>query len=784
MKGLALAALLFAAGAQLHAQSFGESFPVADTRYRPAFGTPRLTTNGSDFFLFWTADQKTRVTRIREGQPRTGQVIFDTNQPVHVAWTGKRFLAVTALRGAEYSYYGPVVARVLNAEAQPVGAEIVFAKKGTNPQVVAGTDSVAVLYEEESKGYVLAILDLDGRREISHQPFTPRGNHRIARRGRGFIVVTIGSYYSNSYVRMLDERGNTVSTQVIPRPGSWSEVGIASDGNRALVVLFSGQDGVSTLTIDESGAVGPLVTIAPAWSPRSSDIIWNGAGWTVTYEDSDESHYLSPRRAHVLQLDWLGHTVLSHEQSDAGIGSPSLAVLDGRIMTAWSALSTGAGTSVVELPAAANTPRVATYAATEQMLITTTTSAEATLFVWRETTGNVTTSIRSGVRMHDGRWSERAVVARDAELVQAASNGRQFAILLTNGNDSEVVRMDETGRALGPNLKLPRPAIAIAGNDTHFALLEDTGSPRFARLLSLAGELSPSVEIGSGLANQRIVSDGNGFLVVGQTASWQCSWCQGIGVCAWRLGSELQRIDAQDLELASEPATLAGAEWNGSEYIVAWTARERTVFARVPASPAQSIETRSTDAVVNATDFTTLRDGSLAFVARSEGAAPRIVVVNTEGQLLRSFQTDRADLTGAATVEPLPDGAITFLSSSLQNDAPQHGTSHVMMAVARPTPLPRPDAPTVRARLENGRIEVDWKTPAGTINGYRIEYRVDDGTWNELEDWFSAGALGTWIKQPAFGSRFAIRMRAFNDGGASVYSETAFANPMRRRAVH
>jgi hypothetical protein len=777
MKRFAFVALLFTAVAPLQAQSFGESFPVADTRYRPAFGTPRLTTNGRDFFLFWTADQKTRVTKLREGQPRTGHVIFDTNQNVQVAWTGKRFLAVTALPGEEYPYYGKIVGRLLDAEAHPIGPEITFAERGDNPQIVAGTDSIALLYQPLGERYRLVVLDLDGRTTIATRTFEPWGRNAIARRGRGFIVATADS--PGTEISILDERGDTISTQ---RVASHSiNMSIASDGNRSLLVLSNERDGVRAVVIDESGIAGPPMVIGSATlSPRNSDVVWNGAGWTVTYEDYDS--WLGPSRAHIVQLDWLAHTVLSREHTATGIERPSLAVLDGRIMAAWSGRTTGAGTSVVELPAASNTPRVATYAATQQRLLTTTSSAEATLFLWKETTGNVTTSIRYGVRMHDGRWSERELVARDAELVLAASNGRQFAILLTNGNDSEVIRLDETGRALGPNLKLPHRASAIAANGTHYALLEDVG-PRTVRLLSLAGALSPPIELGEGLVIERLVSNGSGFLAVGK--AYGCALnCLPAGIHARRFGPEFQRIDTHDLELSSETAPLTGVEWNGSEYIVAWTAKQQTVFVRVPTSPAQSIETRSTDAFMHAENFTALRDGSLAFVLRAEEAAPRvIVVVNTEGQLLRTIETDRADLTGAARVEPLPNGAIAFLSSSVQHAAPQHGASHVMMAVARPTPLPRPDAPSIRARLENGRIEVDWKAPAGTINGYRIEYRVDDGTWNELEDWFSAGTLGTWIKQPAFGSRFLLRMRAFNDAGVSAYSEIALANPTRRRAV-
>ena len=94
----------------------------------------------------------------------------------------------------------------------------------------------------------------------------------------------------------------------------------------------------------------------------------------------------------------------------------------------------------------------------------------------------------------------------------------------------------------------------------------------------------------------------------------------------------------------------------------------------------------------------------------------------------------------------------------------------------------RIESPHVTARLKDGFVLVDWSASAGTLNGYRLEYRVDGGSWNELEEWFSSGSHHRTI-QPSFGTDFEIRMRAFNDGGASPYSKTALTKPIRRRAA-
>ena len=81
-------------------------------------------------------------------------------------------------------------------------------------------------------------------------------------------------------------------------------------------------------------------------------------------------------------------------------------------------------------------------------------------------------------------------------------------------------------------------------------------------------------------------------------------------------------------------------------------------------------------------------------------------------------------------------------------------------------------------------LTIAWTPPPATVNGYRVEYRVDDGSWIELEKWFTAGEVGTSIRKRTPGTTIAARVRAFNDGGASDYSNINTPKPpVRRRAV-
>src|ERR1043165_78992 len=96
MKKLAL--LLALASSALHAQTlhFGEPAPLATTRYGAFGGEVRLTSNGTDTFLAWSADGKVRMTRLTDGERRVGRPVLDVvayePDSFDVVWTGEHFL--------------------------------------------------------------------------------------------------------------------------------------------------------------------------------------------------------------------------------------------------------------------------------------------------------------------------------------------------------------------------------------------------------------------------------------------------------------------------------------------------------------------------------------------------------------------------------------------------------------------------------------------------------------------------------------------------------------------
>jgi hypothetical protein len=107
-----------------------------------------------------------------------------------------------------------------------------------------------------------------------------------------------------------------------------------------------------------------------------------------------------------------------------------------------------------------------------------------------------------------------------------------------------------------------------------------------------------------------------------------------------------------------------------------------------------------------------------------------------------------------------------------------------MMRVAGAALPQKPDAPRLTGVVRNGRVELDWTAPPQEIAGFRLEYRIGDGAWNEFDRWFDEDdddvAIGWQLRQ---GVPYQFRLRAISDAGASDYSAPVLLNVTRRRAV-
>jgi hypothetical protein len=766
------------------AQTFGELFPLTNTRYRAAVGGPKLATNDHEFFLFWSAEYKIRATRLNDGVPRTGHVIFDESRGFDVAWMGDRFLAVSSRTAETMPETQQLIGQYLDADARPSGATFAITSNGRLPRIARGPASTLVVYATE-RGQVRSLL-LGPKGQLigadSQHLATEAYSYAVSATDDGFVIVVVNRNEVRSVA--LNREGAKLSEQTLVRGENYYRaVAIASNGTSHLAVWSSNEEIVAA-TIDKNGAFGAPLVLETESGPDQPSAVWNGAGWTVTYATTREQ-----QRARIVQLDFAGQRVLATEESGDGIGNPSVAALDGRILAAWRPNYAPDGVvSVFELPLAQNEPRVVTYTATQQTLLATASSAEATLVVWREHfDGRV--SIHAGVRTHAGRWTERVLDSGVTPLYYsktaiAASDGTNFAVAINASVNSFLYRLDGDGQLTGEPLPLLTPLDVIAWNGTHYALIGFSSEGGLRGLLvGRTGPIAASVHFPEiSYYPTALASDGNGFLLAGEFNDCQFLLCFPQGPYFTRLGPNLQRVDANDIEVSDNGNTLAGALWNGSEYVLVWNRGREVHVTRVPASGG-SIQTAKTTLSMHGQDLIALSDGNLALLGNDEKIS-QVAILRENGTVVRVIDVDDVKSAGRKPlIEPLPDGGMALVASRIHDEAPHHGTHHVMMTIARSTPLPRPDAPHVKTRIEGNYISIDWSTPPGTINGYRIEYRVDDGSWNEIEDFYSPGAQHTSIRKPDFGSRFAIRMRAFNDAGASAYSAVTITNPGRRRAV-
>jgi hypothetical protein len=456
------------------------------------------------------------------------------------------------------------------------------------------------------------------------------------------------------------------------------------------------------------------------------------------------------------------------------------------VLAAWRTHGVNKSPVVAELPLAQQKRRETPWVPSHQTLLATASSADATLTVWSEIIdGGV--SIHTGIRNLQGQWSERQLTTMPDPSVQlkalAASDGNGFAVVLSSPSMSVMRLLDASGRPSSA-MSLPIPwAHVMAWNGTNYGVIDIEGD---GVLVSSSGVVSAKVSTNTDYEPFALASDGHGFFLTGHALR-----CEGDILCipapyeirGTRLGPDLKRLDQEDFRVPPHDGPdVIGAAWDGSRYfLIGNDVATSTYLSYIPTSAPYLLEMKRIKMLIDAETMTPLRDGTIA-IAQRHGTFTRVSFVNGEGTTLHSSDID-GSITAVPRLEPLADAGVALITSSVQNAAPHDGTSRIVTAIARSSSVTPPGAPHIGVRVQNGMMHVDWTAPSGTVNGYRLEYRIDDDEWVEWEQWFGPGAQSKSIRQPSFGTQFAFRVRAFNDGGAGPYSAAALTKPGRRRAV-
>lgn len=775
LRTVTLAFLLLTAWTSL-AQTAGELFPLTNTRYGAAAGSAQLRTDGNAPFVFWSNLRDVRVTRVVSDQNRSGEVVFtEPTATYDAAWTGTHFLAVTT------SMQGRILGRIVDAQGHPAGQPFAVVEQARRPAIAAGHGAVLMVYESSANDTRAVLLTPQGQTLAASILIAPSfTNFDVVATANGFTVVT--SNAQDITATTLDTQGRVVAQSSLARPGNYVSVTLASRGPRTLAV-WTDVTAIEAAIVESNGALGaPMVVdnASPnpldALEPVAASAVWNGNGWTVAYQAVRESP-----RMRVAHLDSAAQNVVSREET-AGLRNPSLAVIGGRVMATWTPAALGGlePAWLGALPLGPNEAFPVTFGAAEQYLEATATSTGGMLAVWREISDRRVT-LRAGVRTHTGQWSEHLLLANlpGTSLLLAESDGRGFVVftsyLSTQGG--EAIFLDESGRPTGLRVTLPRAPVAVAWSGTHYALVDALHN---VRLLAADGTLSAPVSLGVEWIDYRIASHGNGFLVTGGRPECQFLMCFADDVRALRLDTNGQRIGVE-LQLAPADRRPTGVVWTGVEYLVTWSGANETGFSRVPYAVDGTPISKSVPMSVEVLD-TAVTSGGVALLDGS-AAAPEVRYFTRGGAQYRNASIPDTLSPGRIELVPLHGDLLAYVATRVVPGAPHNGVPRLVLSVVGGAPVAQPPAPQLTVRTVDDRFLADWTRPAGPVNGYRLEYRVDDGSWIEYERWFAPTETNVGVRVPSFGSSFTFRVRAFNDSGAGPYSNVAKPTGRKRRAA-
>lgn len=786
------------------AVTFGGPFSLTNTRYGTVPGEARLVSNGSTLFLFWVSGTVIRVTEMAEGVNRVGRPVMSTTESsahgFDVIWTGSHFyLVATASDGLR--------ARMLDHNGTPVGDEYLLRGGSHLPRLAFnGTTILLAHYQGGVPSIGTLPISKSGEPGTNLSASTIAGlSHAVATNGDGFAVATAG--FDGISVTLFDRnalRLEQVSILAAPMPNT--RVTIASDGSNYLATWLHDEDGGFATIVRPSGsftAPTRLLTDTGSWfeAPAST---WSGSDYLLTFVRKPSASTPALSLLHLNREGSLTGAEPDQQLPTSGSTS-SFARLGGRTFLAYNRAEHA---TLAELPLSQG-DTAATFGAGSQRVLATASLPSGTLVVWTESlNGSVFT--RMGVRDANGNWSERLLLAERVTRAVAATDGTRFLVTIADDNQASIAYRVDANGVPGAAIPLAFEVTDATWNGKEFVLIGEQRAENgwqsniVASKMTTFGDPGPIVTIRSlseGVAPDEpsIASRGGDLLAV-----WRATdnpFCPfpcivSTGIEGTRLDENLVRLDAHDLSIGTRDSNITqpAVIWNGVEYLVVWDnyvamwsasiTAGGTVTARVLES--RNVHVHSPRMVRLANGLTAVAwadTGTGLFGTPSTSPRHRILFTRTDGTIADADWIE----DGASPdflLAPLGGDALGYLTSPAWLDAPHHGASRVTMQIARRSAPPNapPTPPSVTAKWVDGRALVSW-THGEIVNGYRIEYRVTDGSWNEVQAWYGSDERSASLNMP---EHTAFRMRAFSDAGVSAPSAPTpqIAAPApRRRAV-
>lgn len=801
----AVAFLLISLTASAQTFSFGSSFPLSNTRYGTAATSPKLVSAGDELYVFWYSATAIRMTHVVDGARRGGLPVLTVSKPYgqiggfDVVWTGERFVIAAHVSDR---YSSRIVTRAVSRSAE-LSAETPITPHRPG-EVAAGSPTLAfngrtllLLYSSAIPPGALPEvrtmpLTADGKPNGLPSEFVVIGGRgmNVASNGDGFAALRF-SGEQQATLAMFDKDGRLERTVLLPVIEGLADNGIAIEGNgRDYLIVLTGLSETTAIRLTAAGDVASRVTIdtrTPSpygYGYGDAAATWNGREWVVTYTVSE---HRGPWQFVVASLDADVTTVTSREIQEGVKSAGTLATAGGRTVVAWQ--SQGGYQSVptfADLPLATSQARELTFMAGEQTLRASATAGDAILVVWSEKL-NATSSVRAGIRTSSGDWIEKKLADGNTSVL-AATDGNEFVVFL---GASRTALFVDRQLHVSRSVKLPFAPEVVTWTGAAYAFVFSVKGA----LLSPSGAVSAPVTLNSTTdplpAWPSIASDGTNLLVAWATDP-QClviGFCpNSLGVTAARFGPDLTRLDVNDLVLTSgEEIFGPAAAWNGKEFVVTWTDGTRGQFAAMVPTTGTSIRTTqlSTHTRVEEPRILAAHGGVVVTgrdYSRVEKHVDRLIFLSGLDRVTEGQPFEHSGVVVTATEVQVIGGRLAYLASKAIEAPPQHAASHVTMTLE--VPGARPGSPQITAADISGQtLRLQWTAASGPVTGYRLEYRLGDGAWNEVEKWFPPDERQTTFRMSPPDRRSAFRVRAWSDAGTGAYSAPAYVNPPRRRAV-
>lgn len=737
---------------------FGTPFGLANTRYGASSGTPLLRTDGQTPFLFWSTPNAIYVTQVLRGQRHVGRPLLHgaASADFDAVWVGDHFLVAGIIRTNSTFR---IVGQEVDARGRAAGEPFTIVDDAQKPRLAFNGRAILMLFTRGTGAYSI-VLGRNGRPTADAEQLSSSASTPDVAASNTRFAATIQEQ-SNTSLVMFDENGRRISTQFL-RGGGPTVIG--SEGTRFLAATRSLNNELALTTLDVNGVIVRTSSIASAFSPPV-EVLWGGQSWAIV---------VGGTTGEVIELDALAASVFARHPLN---GTASAAFVNRQLTAAW---SMPGGIEVFTIPTGTQEVESMAFAATRQEFLGAASSADATLVIWRETSGN-SSAIYSGLRKNDGTWSELQILSSGTSAL-VASDGREF-VMIVDGRS--LYRMSSRGVAL-PFGSSPTPlfATAIVWDGHNYVVAGAANGSDATAFLSPAGVWSQPKPLGaSGLYGPcgAIGTNGNGFLLLCGIAPQIVLGAPPGGTAAIRLDAQGNFADQLVLRRYDGFIAYGGIVWNGTRYVAAWREGATIVVAHVGPSSSADLQVLSSDAL-----------GPVSIAAGENGAWLEWSETNLHHTV--AFMRDDARVTAASILpeDAIPDGvkllrgadgSLLRVYSASSAGTPHYSQSHVIAEVAAFSLPARPGAPALTVKRESDLAILTWTAPAGRLANFRLEYAIGDGQWLEHDETLTPDRRTTTFALPYPTATYSFRIRATNEGGNGTYSFPATLGTGKRRAV-